>query len=281
MSRMDLMPALTTTTGVWPSSVRSEETSMLISPLRWTPPMPPVTKVAIPARCASFMVDATVVAPHCAGSVLVLAPLPAEAAEAAAAAAAAPTMMGRSRVEHFCARPSSPALARSSNSLSEMPTRQTPFLTATVAGTTPFSSRICSTSLASSRFSGKGMPWATMVLSSAQTGRPSATARKTRSSTRKMLGSTGDSAEDCECECDCECDCECEYARRPSLRGTPGRSRPTCSRRRWRHWRHWRQRRTPLVIGLPENAICSRSWFGSISLRAIGMVTIAIFWCVL
>jgi hypothetical protein len=35
-----------------------------LCPCRCTPPLPPVTKVLIPAKCANFMVDATVVAPH-------------------------------------------------------------------------------------------------------------------------------------------------------------------------------------------------------------------------
>mmetsp|Transcript_19907 Transcript_19907/g.43255 ORF Transcript_19907/g.43255 Transcript_19907/m.43255 type:complete len:214 (-) Transcript_19907:306-947(-) len=183
ISRIDLIPALTTTTGVCPNSVRSDETSMLTSPLRCTPPIPPVTKVVIPAMCANFIVDATVVAPH---SVTVSVPSSCLLEPVAAAAAAAPKIIGRSRVEHFSARPSSPARARSSSSSSDSPTLQTPFLTATVAGTTPLSSRIRSTSRANWRFSGNGMPWATMVLSNAQTGRPSATASRTLSRTQKI-----------------------------------------------------------------------------------------------
>ena len=60
---MDLAPAQTTHTGVRPSSVRSAETSSVASPPRCTPPMPPVTNTRTPARCASSIVHATVVAP--------------------------------------------------------------------------------------------------------------------------------------------------------------------------------------------------------------------------
>ena len=67
MSSTDLMPADTTRTGVLASSYRSADTSMVICPSRWTPPVPPVTKTSIPARCASLMVEATVVAPQSPG----------------------------------------------------------------------------------------------------------------------------------------------------------------------------------------------------------------------
>ena len=49
MSSIDLTPAETTATGVRPSSVRSALTSNVVSAPRWTPPMPPVTKIGIPA----------------------------------------------------------------------------------------------------------------------------------------------------------------------------------------------------------------------------------------
>ena len=63
MSRIDLTPALTTSTGVRPSSTRSALTSIDASPPRWTPPIPPVTKTPMPAACASSIVDDTVVPP--------------------------------------------------------------------------------------------------------------------------------------------------------------------------------------------------------------------------
>jgi len=49
MSRIDLTPAETTATGVRPSSVRSALTSKVVSAPRWTPPIPPVTKIGMPA----------------------------------------------------------------------------------------------------------------------------------------------------------------------------------------------------------------------------------------
>ena len=58
-----LAPAATTVTGVWASSLRSAEMSKLSSAPRCTPPIPPVAKTAIPARCATIIVAATVVAP--------------------------------------------------------------------------------------------------------------------------------------------------------------------------------------------------------------------------
>mmetsp|Transcript_10916 Transcript_10916/g.33662 ORF Transcript_10916/g.33662 Transcript_10916/m.33662 type:complete len:250 (-) Transcript_10916:276-1025(-) len=63
ISRIDLMPAETTHTGVRPSSDRSADTSIDASPPRCTPPTPPVTKTSMPARCASSIVAETVVAP--------------------------------------------------------------------------------------------------------------------------------------------------------------------------------------------------------------------------
>lgn len=64
ISRIDLIPAETTITGVRESSSRSVDMSSVFSPPRCTPPVPPVTNVEIPAKCASLIVDATVVAPH-------------------------------------------------------------------------------------------------------------------------------------------------------------------------------------------------------------------------
>ena len=59
----DLAPAQMTATGVFASSVRSAEMSIVTSPPRCTPPIPPVTKTRIPASAASSMVADTVVAP--------------------------------------------------------------------------------------------------------------------------------------------------------------------------------------------------------------------------
>ena len=60
---MDLAPAQITMTGVWASSSRSAEMSMVVSAPRWTPPMPPVANTLMPARWAMIMVVVTVVAP--------------------------------------------------------------------------------------------------------------------------------------------------------------------------------------------------------------------------
>ena len=58
-----MAPAATTVTGVSASSRRSAEMSKLVSAPRCTPPMPPVAKTLMPARCAQIIVAATVVAP--------------------------------------------------------------------------------------------------------------------------------------------------------------------------------------------------------------------------
>ena len=63
MSKMDFTPAETTVTGVWPNYLRSALASKVCSYPRWTPPIPPVTKISIPAIYAPIMVDETVVAP--------------------------------------------------------------------------------------------------------------------------------------------------------------------------------------------------------------------------
>ena len=62
-SRIAFAPAQTTITGVWASSSRSAETSIVVSAPRCTPPMPPVAKTEMPAMCAMSIVVATVVAP--------------------------------------------------------------------------------------------------------------------------------------------------------------------------------------------------------------------------
>lgn len=63
MSRMALTPAQTTATGFRPSSMRSELTSRVTSAPRWTPPIPPVAIIGIPAICAIVTVPPTVVPP--------------------------------------------------------------------------------------------------------------------------------------------------------------------------------------------------------------------------
>lgn len=56
-------PAQTTPTGVFASSWRSAEMSKVSCAPRWTPPIPPVAKMRIPASEAISIVVATVVAP--------------------------------------------------------------------------------------------------------------------------------------------------------------------------------------------------------------------------
>ena len=63
MSSICLAPAQTTATEVCASSCRSAEMSIVTSPPRCTPPMPPVANTRMPAISAMSMVVATVVAP--------------------------------------------------------------------------------------------------------------------------------------------------------------------------------------------------------------------------
>ena len=63
MSKIDFTPALTTHTGVFASSVRSALISKVYSAPLWTPPNPPVANILIPAKCAQYIVPATVVLP--------------------------------------------------------------------------------------------------------------------------------------------------------------------------------------------------------------------------
>ena len=74
-----------------------------------------------------------------------------------------------------------PARARRSSCARERPTVGVPRRTATVAGTAPARRTMASTSSAVRRFSGYGIPWHTIVLSSATTARPAPTARATSS----------------------------------------------------------------------------------------------------
>eukprot|EP00965_Chrysotila_dentata_P086703 2861726-Pleurochrysis_carterae.AAC.7 len=124
MSRILLIPAHTTATGVLDSSTKSADTSIEFSPPRWTPPTPPVTKTEMRAARAMSMVAETVVAPTL---------------RLAIAAA-------MSRREHLSA--SRPHLASSSSWLSSSPTTHCPSMSAMVAGVAPHSRTMRSTSRA-------------------------------------------------------------------------------------------------------------------------------------
>ena len=63
MSKIDFTPAQMTLTGVFESSNKSAEISKVYSAPRCTPPMPPVTKILMPAMFAIYIVPATVVDP--------------------------------------------------------------------------------------------------------------------------------------------------------------------------------------------------------------------------
>lgn len=63
MSKIDLTPLETTAIDVLPSSVRSAETSIVLSTSRCTPPIPPVAKISIPTKLAHIIVPETVVPP--------------------------------------------------------------------------------------------------------------------------------------------------------------------------------------------------------------------------
>ena len=127
---MDLAPAQTTITGVWASSSRSAEMSMVVSAPRCTPPMPPVAKTWIPAMWAMIMVVATVVAPS----------------------ASQATSAGRSR--RLALVTLRPILPRYSISSWVNPAFSRPPMTAMVAGMAPASRMVCSTISAVSTFLG-------------------------------------------------------------------------------------------------------------------------------
>ena len=113
--------------------------------------MPPVAKTWMPAIFARIIVVATVVAPvsFCA------------------------TTIGRSR-RLTLSTPFASHMRTSSSSV--RPHLRRPSMIAIVAGIAPCSRMIFSTSRAKLRFSGYGMPWLRMVLSSATTGLPVRTA---------------------------------------------------------------------------------------------------------
>ena len=155
-SRIDFTPAQTTVTGVRASVPRSADSSQLSRASRCTPPSPPVANTPIPAATASTDVAATVVAP---------------CAPRAAAGA-------RSRTPHLTTS-SPPAIA--SSAASSSPIRTSPETSAIVAGTAPAERTAASISRATSRLRGRGSPWEMIVLSSATTGRPEASASETSS----------------------------------------------------------------------------------------------------
>ena len=66
-----------------------------------------------------------------------------------------------------------------SRSASDRPTFSLPPMMAMVAGTAPSARTTASTFAAKSRFSGQGIPWLRMVLSSATTGAPASSASRT------------------------------------------------------------------------------------------------------
>ena len=113
--------------------------------------MPPVAKTRMPARCAAIMVAATVVAPG----------------RRVASAKA------RSARESFM---TPVILASASSSSADSPTRISPSMMAIVAGTAPAARTTSSTPSAVATFSGQGMPWVTIVVSSATSGWPAAAA---------------------------------------------------------------------------------------------------------
>ena len=150
-SRIAFGPAHTTAIGVRPSSSRSDEMSKVAavcggaagrspaappSAPRWTPPIPPVAKTAMPAACAAIIVAETVVAAQ---------PPPASAA----------ARLGRAALRTEPAG----AVARASRAASSRPTSNRPPWTATVAGTAPAARTAASEAVATSRFCGYGRPW--------------------------------------------------------------------------------------------------------------------------
>ena len=113
--------------------------SKVSSAPRCTPPMPPVAKISMPARSATYIVAATVV--------------PAAPWRAATAA--------RSRRDALMTPPERRA-SRSSSS-PERPTLKRPLRTAIVAGVAPCPRTAVSSISAVSRLAGYGMPWVMIV----------------------------------------------------------------------------------------------------------------------
>ncbi len=146
-SKIDFTPAQTTVIFNWESEVKSADSSNDSFAPRCTPPKPPVAKTFMPALAAKWAVAATVVA-----------------ADKPLASAIA-----KSLVEALI---TSSRLAIAINCSSVKPICATPSISAIVAGIAPLSRTIDSTSLATSRFVGRGKPWLMMVDSNATTGAP-------------------------------------------------------------------------------------------------------------
>ena len=135
-SRIAFGPAQTTAIGVRASSSRSELMSSdgAAPPTapRWTPPIPPVAKTAIPAAWAAIIVALTVVA-------------------AQPPAASAPARLGRAA---FRTDPGRRGRERLEVRVAAGPTRNRPSRTATVAGTAPAARTAASDARATSTFCG-------------------------------------------------------------------------------------------------------------------------------
>ena len=142
------------------SVARSADSSKVSLARRWTPPIPPVAKTRIPARRASVVDEATVVA----------------------ACREAATASGSSRTPTLA---TSAAVASVSSWSGSSPTVGWPAGTPTVAGTTPAARSIASSSKATSRLRGRGRPWLMIVDSRATTGRPASSAAWTSGATVK------------------------------------------------------------------------------------------------
>lgn len=116
ISRIDLTPEQTTATGVRPSSVMSALTSKVSSAPLWTPPIPPVAIIGIPAARAINIVALTVVPPSNLRE----------------------TMEETSLREHLTVLPLESALDRIFNCCSFNPTWIVPPMMPIVAGTAPW-----------------------------------------------------------------------------------------------------------------------------------------------
>ncbi len=123
-----------------------------------------MAKTRTPARAASHIVAATVVAPS----------------------APRATGTARSRVESL-STPS--AFDSRSIASSSIPTHGVPATTPTVAGTAPASRTAASIARPTSRLRGRGSPWASTVDSSATTARPSSNAARMSGEMRIIDGS--------------------------------------------------------------------------------------------
>lgn len=135
ISKNGFGPEHTTATFVRPSSIKSAEMSIEFAAALWTPPMPPVAKILIPAMWARTIVPATVVPPLCRPR---------------------PVIYGRSRRETFMV--DFDPLPNASIMVLDNPTLARPLTIPMVAGTAPFARMTSSTCIASSTLSGEGNP---------------------------------------------------------------------------------------------------------------------------